>query len=233
MNKISKTALPLLISLGMTSSLSATVRVPLYDGPDDSSWQSITIPGVMPTSFQKTPDGALVADGMAAFGMLVRELKGVEDYPVLRWRWRVEKPPPATDASKKGGDDRPIAVHVWFPVAEEERGFWSSFGDALANFIGLPPSGRVITYMWGSKHPDGASFSNPHLSDRGMIVVKRSTNTPLSQWMTEEIDLKADYRRLFGHNARPPSHIAISADTDDTGAKSRAAIADIRFTTRN
>jgi hypothetical protein len=87
--------------------------------------------------------------------------------------------------------------------------------------------------MWGSKHPDGASFSNPHLSDRGMIVVKRSTNTPLSQWVTEEIDLKADYRRLFGHNARPPSHIAISADTDDTGAKSRAAIADIRFTTRN
>jgi hypothetical protein len=233
MNQITKAALPLLLSLGMISSAAATVRVPLYGGPDDTSWQNVTIPGVMPATFQKSANGALTADAMGAFGMLVRPLTSVKDYPVLRWRWRVDKSPPATDASQKGGDDRPIAVHVWFPMTEKESSIWTSIGDTLSNFIGLPPSGRVITYMWGGKYKAGASFTNPHLPDRGMIVIKRGTNTPLSQWMTETVDIASDYRKLFGTNAPPPSHIAISADTDDTGVKSRAAIANLRFTSRN
>ena len=66
-----------------------------------------------------------------------------------------------------------------------------------------------------------------------MIVIKRSTNAPLFQWMTETIDIAADYRKLFRANGPAPSHIAISADTDDTGVKSRAAIANLRFTARN
>jgi len=233
MNQIAKFALPLLLSLGIVSSALATVQVPLYDGPDDTSWQNITIPGVMPTEFQYSADGTLTANSMGAFGMLVRELKDVKNYPVLHWRWRVEKTPPATDASKKGGDDRPIAVHVWFPMAEKERGIWTSIGDTLSSFIGLPPSGRVITYMWGGKRAAGTSFINPHLPKRGMIVIKRSTNPRLSQWMTETVDIASDYRKLFGIDAPAPSFIAISADTDDTGAKSRAAIADIRFTARH
>jgi hypothetical protein len=233
MNQITKAALPLLLSLGMISSGAATVLIPLYGGPDDTSWQNITIPGVMPTAFKKSANGALTANAMDAFGMLVRPLTGVRDYPILRWRWRVEKAPPATDATKKGGDDRPIAVHVWFPMAEKERSIWTSIGDTLSSFIGLPPSGRVITYMWGGKHKTGASFTNPHLPDRGMIVIKRSTNAPLFQWMTETIDIAADYRKLFRANGPAPSHIAISADTDDTGVKSRSAIANLRFTARN
>jgi hypothetical protein len=233
MNQIAKAALPLLLSLGMISSVAATVRVPLYGGPDDTSWQNITIPGVMPTTFHKSAKGALTANAMGAFGMLVRELNDVRGYPILQWRWRVEKAPPATDASQKGGDDRPIAVHVWFPMAEKERGIWASIGDTLSSFIGLPPSGRVITYMWGGKQKAGAGFTNPHLRDRGMIVIKRSSKTPLSQWMTETVDIASDYRRLFGTDAPAPSHIAISADTDDTGVKSRATIADLRFAVRN
>lgn len=234
MNRIAKAALPLLLSLGMISSAAATVRVPLYDGPDDTRWQNITIPGVNATQFTKSSDGALIAECMAAFGMIVRELDDrVKDYPVLHWRWRVEHKPPATDASQKGGDDRPIAVHIWFPTPEKERGIWTSIGDTLSSFIGLPPNGRVITYMWGGKHKTRASFINPHLPDRGMIVVKRSNDAAISQWLTEKVDLAADYHRLFGTEAPTPSHIAISADTDDTGVKSRAAISDLRFTVRN
>ncbi len=230
MNAITKRTLPLLVVLGLTANAEATVRIPLYEGPEDTSWQTLTIPGVNATEFKKSGDGALIADCMAAFGMIVRELDGVKDYPVLNWRWRIDSKPPATDASQKGGDDRPIAVHIWFPQNDKEASIWTSIGDTLASLIGLPPNGRVITYMWGGKYKAGESFTNPHLPDRGMIVIRRGIDAPVSKWMSEQIDIAADYRRLFGATAPAPSHIAISADTDDTSLKSRAAIADIRFT---
>ncbi len=229
MNPITKIAIPFMVTLALMAKASATVQIPLYGGVNDETWQNITIPGVNQTIFTKSTNGALIADSMAGFGMVVRELEQVEDYPILRWRWRIERHLPPTDASKKGGDDRPIAVHVWFPMADSETSIWTSIGDTLSGLIGLPPSGRVITYMCGGKHKAGTSFRNPHLPDRGMIVIRRDNKVPISQWMTEEIDVAADYQRLFGTSAPTPSHIAISADTDDTGLKSRAAIADISF----
>tara|TARA_Y100001934_G_scaffold39412_1_gene46611 strand:- start:78206 stop:78907 length:702 start_codon:yes stop_codon:yes gene_type:complete len=229
MKRLCKVTIPLVLTLGLATNAAATVQIPVYDGPADTGWQSITIPGVNQTAFTKGEDGSLVADSMAGFGMIVRELKRVEDYPVLEWRWRVDQRLPATDASVKGGDDRPIALHVWFPLKEDESSVWSSIGDALSDLIGLPPGGRVITCMWGGKHKAGSSFPNPHLPERGMIVIKRGDKAPAAEWVTERINIRADYQRLFGTSAPSPSHITISADTDDTGLKSRAAIVDIRF----
>lgn len=230
----SKPALLLALMLaGFSSTASASVRVPLNIDMEGSSWTHVYLPNVPAVRFTPQPDGALVAETTGAFGMIYCALRDIDRLPVLTWRWRIDRPLPPTNAARKGGDDRPLALHVGFPLPASATGFWSRLSGGLAELLGAPPAGRVITYMWGGTHRSGESFRNPHLVDHGWIVVRRGIDASAGSWMTEKIDLAADYERLYGETAPPPIYLAISADSDDTGAKSRAAIADIVFTARS
>jgi hypothetical protein len=222
-----------LLLTGLTNIATASVRVPLNVDMDGSGWKHVNLPNVPAARFAPQPDGALIADTMGAFGMIYYALRDIDRLSVLSWRWRVDRPLPPTDAARKGGDDRPLALHVWFPLPPSATGFWSRLGDGVAQILGAPPAGRVITYMWGGAHRSGESFKNPHLADHGWIVVRRGTDAPAGSWVMETIDLAADYERLYGGTPPPPIYLAISADSDDTGEKSRAAIADIVFTARS
>lgn len=229
-----KAALALLV---LTSGLAlpghAAMRIPLDIDSDASEWKHVTLPNTPAVRFSSNKDGSLTADAMGGFGMVYCVLRDIEGFPQLSWRWRVDKASPATDARLKGGDDRPLALHVWFPLPQSAKGFWNSVGNGIAEILGAPPAGRVITYMWGGKHRAGESFKNPHLLDHGRIVVQRGPTAKLNAWVTEKIDYRADYQRLFGEIAPLPNYIAISADSDDTGGMSRASISDIVFTTHD
>lgn len=225
--------LPLLLSgflTGIAMPSDATVRIPLDVDADGTGWTRVTLPNTPAVQFETRKDGSLATNTMGAFGMVYRALPKFEQLPQISWRWRVDKSLPATDATRKGGDDRPIAVHIWFPLPADTDGFWNSIGKGISSLLGAPPAGRVITYMWGGKHRTGDSFRNPHLVDHGRIIVRQGEDAVLGVWLNEKIDVAGDYQRLFGGNAPPPAFIGISADSDDTGAISRAAIADITIT---
>jgi hypothetical protein len=49
------------------------------------------------------------------------------------------------------------------------------------------------------------------------------------KWLTERADLAADFRRAFGRDPGPLVGIAVSADSDDTGASIDAAIDGLRL----
>ena len=87
-----------------------------------------------------------------------------------------------------------------------------------------------MTYVWGGTEARGSRFVNPHLGDDGIMIVLRSGRAPTGRWLTEEVDLAADFRMAFGFAAPPPSHIALSADSDDRGGRSRAWVKDIEIT---
>ena len=54
----------------------------------------------------------------------------------------------------------------------------------------------------------------------------------LDTWREEEVDLLADYARLFGAEAPAALFLAVMTDTDGTCAEARAFYADFRLLAR-
>src|SRR5262249_22682438 len=82
-----------------------------------------------------------------------------------------------------------------------------------------------ITYMWGGTARAGTRLANPYAPSDGTIVVLRDGGTPLGPWLSERADLFADYAAAFGTPPPVPTHVAISADTDDLGHRSLGYVA--------
>lgn len=70
------------------------------------------------------------------------------------------------------------------------------------------------------------------LAERVLMLAARSGDEEAGQWRSEERDLLADYRRLFGEEPPPLSGIALMTDADDTGGSARAWYADVTLSAR-
>lgn len=196
--------------------------------PDLTSagWHMVSVPGQTPARFLAGGPGEIkvLTDRSVAF--LYRPVTEAEASGVLNWRWRVDKAGPDTDQAEKGKDDRPIAVHLWFPMTDEQ---WS-FTDWLYDLFGFPAVGNALTYVWGGRSAVGTSMANPHLPPgRGVITIASAGPEAQGRWIAQSHDYAADFERYFGRPAPKPVYIAISGDTDDVGGMSAARIADLRF----
>lgn len=188
------------------------------------AWRLVGVPGKSESQFQWLDNGTLAIHSDDAVGFFYHEV--MPSTTGLMWRWRVMEAGANSDLRIPGADDRPVAIHLWFPN-EEESG--SLFGWA-ASLVGYPSVGRAITYVWGGNEPRGTAFINPHLEDdRGVIVVLQTAATSQTDWVEEQIDFAADYQRHFGSAAPQPTYIAISGDSDDLGGTRAARIDGLRF----
>jgi hypothetical protein len=186
------------------------------------AWQRLELPDRRPAEFTfDGADGVIVrTDRSVAF--LYRDIGNAvpSSKRLLSWHWRVEKGFPATDLSRPGGDDRPLAVHLWF----SDRDHPSLFG-RLGWLFGYPHISHTVTYAFGGRRATGSVFANP-FHENGAIFVLRGPGTSAGNLYTEKRNIDADIAKAF---MAPPmietlKYIAISADTDDTGADSRARV---------
>lgn len=203
--------------------LAAILAAPALAAPDPAppafdDWKLLVLPDKEPAEFKISETGSLQIEAMNAVGFLYVQ---IDEAPSKRlvWRWRVDQDIPATDLSQSGQDDRPLALHVWFPPKPEDI----SFGDRLGALFGYPMIGQVLTYVWGGTAQRGVKMPNPHFEDSKLIVL-RSGATPTGIWFNEEIDIAADYQMAFGAPPPAKAYIAISADTDDGGGTSIAQL---------
>lgn len=193
-------------------------------GLDREKWRLLGVPGEAESRFRWLESGALEVVSDGSVGFFYREV--MPNAGGLAWRWRVDRAGADSDLRAPGADDRPVAVHLWFP---QDGDAGSLFGWA-ASLFGYPPVGRALTYVWGGTEPRGTAFANPHLEEgRGVIVILREAASAHGNWMEEQIDYAADFERHFGRPAPPPSHIAISGDSDDLGGMRAARIDRLRF----
>ncbi|MGE5145394.1 MAG: DUF3047 domain-containing protein [Candidatus Eiseniibacteriota bacterium] len=192
-------------------------------------WQELRLPGKTANEYVVTADGAIRVTSDRGTSFLYRPLSAAERRdPILAWRWKVDASGPATDLSKVGADDRPLAVHVWFRDGADE-GLWPRLRRAALGLFGVPVPGHVLTYVWGGTEPAGTRLANPYLDGTGVLIVLRPGSTPTGVWYGERVDVAADYRRAFGVSPKEPAFVAISADTDDTASHSAGTVADLRF----
>lgn len=132
------------------------------------------------------------------------------------WTWTVAESVPATDLSRKGGDDRNLAVYFAWTDARTAANANPDRATALLR----DPATRVIVYVWGDDAPRGTLQDSPYLPGLRTIVLRPAGTGQHS----ERVDLAADYARAFGGSPGVLVGVGISADSDDTDTRIRAAI---------
>ncbi|WP_368415717.1 DUF3047 domain-containing protein [Falsiroseomonas sp.] len=227
------------------ASIAVLVLAPLLGGaaspgvtPADleaEGWRKAAWGGIRPAEFSRTASRGvrIRAEGQGSF--IARPLSGPAG--CLAWRWRVDAGPLATDLSRRGGDDRAIAVSVGFagfaPSAGVVLRTQHAMAQASAAEQALPRS--VLSYIWGGTGQEGASqphgfFQSPWTPGITQLSVLRPAEAPRGQWFEERVDLGADWRAAFrGPEAPHITELMISVDVEDTKARVDAQVENIRL----
>ena len=206
-----------------------------------AGWQVANLPEQKPPatrySAQRVGErAALRLDAAASYGNLLHVLPAVVAPARLQWAWRVELPNPATDLRSKPGDDVAAKVCLSFdlPLAQVP------FGERTLLRLARSRTGQnlpaaTLCWVWGGPEPAG-SFIDNAFSRRVRYVVLRTAADAGATWVEESRDIAADFRRAFGDEwpataaALPPlTAVLVGADADNTGGKSLAHLADLRF----
>jgi len=123
-----------------------------------------------------------------------------QEFPLLRWRWRVGQLPPGGNERDVKTNDSAAAVYVIF----DSR---------------IMP--RVIKYVWSSTLPVGTHVDSP-VYWRAKVIVIESGASGLKQWRQETANFYQDYKDLFGAEPGEVQGIAVLTDSDSTASVAEA-----------
>jgi len=198
------------------------------------------------TRFDLVADGAttvLRLSSHASYANLVHRVAANREpeavAPTLAWRWRVDQAVAGADLTRKEGDDVPARVCVLFDVPAERLSFAARWAVSIGRRLFDPDlPAAALCYVWDSHLAAGTWLPNAY-TDRVRMLILRSADT--GQWVNELRNLRADFARAFPREARPPHAgaptylppivaVAVSADSDNTGASSLAFIGDLALT---
>lgn len=153
----------------------------------------------------------------AASGLICRRRIDPNQYPYLRWRWKIDRVPEKGDVTVKRGDDCAARLYVAFAYDEAAAGWWERLWHRTANvFAGKELPGSALTYIWASRAPEQQVLDNPYAGSAKMIVLQ-SGNRLSGQWVDERRNVFEDYQLAFGRQPTEIIGIGIMTDTDNTG----------------
>jgi hypothetical protein len=116
------------------------------------------------------------------------------EYPYLSWQWRVIELPKGGDERHKKTGDSAAAIYVIF----EGR---------------FRP--KSIKYVWSASLPKGTITESPYNS-KTKVVVMQNQSSPIDEWVSERVNVYADYQRLFGGETESVQAIGLMSDSDNT-----------------
>ena len=156
--------------------------------------------------------------------MLIHERPiDVNGTPLLRWRWKLLQGLADADLSRRRLEDAAVRIVVSFRNPLEDLPWWLRIWAAhQERRHGEVPPTSAIMYAWGARPHEDASFSVPY-TDRIQIVPVEHRGAA-DVWREVEVDVQADYRRLFGHNPPAVAFVAVMSDSDNTGGRTEALV---------
>jgi hypothetical protein len=197
--------------------------------------------GWKPLTFIKIPKQTvyeLVKDGGAVVVKAVSDasasglIKGVnidpKEYPIVRWRWKVENILKHNNVTRKDGDDFPARLYITFAYDPDKvsLGKKLKFKAGQAIFGDIPIG--ALNYIWDTHAPVGAIVENAY-TDFAQMVVVESGAQKVGLWLNEERNIYEDYRRAFDEEPPLINGVAIMTDTDNTKERATAYYGDIQF----
>ena len=166
-------------------------------------------------------DDILVARSNAsASGIRFDKEFNVYDYPVVRWRWKVEKVYENGDVERKSGDDYPLRVYILFKYDPEKAGIKERivYGLAKAVYDAYPPQ-STLNYIWANRPHAQKIYPSPY-TDRARLIILRAGKAETGVWKEEEINIVEDYKKAFAVPPPATASLAIMNDSDNTGESS-------------
>lgn len=187
----------------------------------------------------KQTEYAMVRDGkttvvraesrVAASGLEHAVSIDLKEYPVLRWRWKVDHVVKSGDPSRKDKDDYAARVYVTFDYEPDKTSFAKKLKYKTARLLfGDVPFG-AISYVWGNQTPVGTVMDSSHMGDFVKLVVVENASARVGQWVDETRNVYEDYRRAFGVDPPRVDGVVIMTDTDNTGERATAFYGDLAF----
>jgi hypothetical protein len=171
------------------------------DGTFPHGWKSRGGEGSEVYRIRSNKETYLEANAINSAVAIAKEFKyDPKEYPLLRWQWRVLEVPQGGDERFKKTGDSAAAIYVIF------QGLFR------------PDN---LKYVWSASLPLGTTTESP-FSSTTRIVVLRNQFSPLGEWVSERVNVYADYKRLFDREPNPVQAIGLMSDSDNTGSKAVA-----------
>ena len=196
-------------------------------------WKPLTFKKVPKlTTYELVRDGEVVVmkavSQAAASGLTKAVTIDPREYPIVRWRWKVENLLKGSDVSRKDGDDYPARLYITFTYDPDKV----SFGRKLKYKAGQAIFGDIpigaLNYIWETNTPVGTIIENAYTDFAQMIVVE-SGPQKVGIWVDEERNIYEDYKKAFGEEPPMINGVAIMSDTDNTKERATAYYGDILF----
>ncbi|WP_086933626.1 DUF3047 domain-containing protein [Agarilytica rhodophyticola] len=198
---------------------------------EKNGWKILTKKKVPASEFSITEDNGIKIVSPASNALIYREVNAEERMGnVLSWEWKVEDGLPSKTLKKKRGDDRPIAIYIWFESNPKYDSWWMRTKAKIArSFVGVPLQGRILTYVWGGTASDQEFFDNPHIRGFGKMIALKTQEESLGLWQIEKRNLKQDFQEAFGFPMPKIRFLALSADSEDSKKRGVAFIKNIQL----
>jgi hypothetical protein len=196
-------------------------------------WKPLTFKKVTRhTQYEVIRDGPVAVvkaiSEASASGLTKEVMINPQDYPIVRWRWKVENLLQKSNVNRKDGDDYPARLYITFAYEPDKVGLGRKLkykaGQALFGDI---PIG-ALNYIWDGKSPIGTFVDNAFTDFAKMIVVQSGAQR-IGTWVEEERNVYEDYKVAFGEEPPSINGVAIMSDTDNTRERAVAYYGDIVF----
>ena len=148
----------------------------------------------------------------------------LKEFPVITWRWRALLLPEGADERYKRSGDSVAGIYIIFPSIINPGRFNSKWGSIIPVPDSLKP--ECIKYVWSASLPIGTVIDSPYAKKTKIVVLQNGTS-PLNTWVTEEVNVYEDYKRLFSKEPDEVQAVGILTDADDTSSEAMADYDDI------
>jgi hypothetical protein len=153
----------------------------------------------------------------------------IEDYPILRWKWRPRAFPRGAN-EQTGKDDSALGVYIGFCPPEDvalcERSVKGQLGltDRLSlSRLYFSKGVGSLKYIWSEQLPKGLEFDS---GQKKVKVLEHGVPANPDQWVEERVNVAADYRRrLVAQKLLNPVGLSILTDSDDTQGDNPSSVA--------
>ncbi|MBD0316424.1 MAG: DUF3047 domain-containing protein [Nitrospiraceae bacterium] len=198
-----------------------------------AGWKPLTFNNIgQHTKYVVVRDGDAVvikADSQAAASGLIKEVNiDPREYPIVRWRWKVENVLVGSDVRRKDGDDYPARLYITFQYEPDKVSVTKKLKYKAGRILFGDIPIAAINYIWDTRTPVGTLVGNVYTDFAQMIVVE-SGRERLRRWVNEERNVYEDYKRAFGGEPPRINGVAIMTDTDNTKEQATAYYGDITF----
>jgi len=229
------------------ASVNQVERIVLPDSPAVSEFSGAKPGDVLPggwrvwtmSRFKKSTDYRLVkdsgrtvikAEASGSASGLVHDVRiDPREFPILKWRWKVDGLIAGADNTQSRTEDSPARIVIAFEGDVSKLDFDDSiFFTRVRMLTGYSMPYATLMYIWENKAPKGTVIPSRHTS-RVQMVVAESGNDALGTWREESRNFYEDFKRAFGEEPPMIKSIGIMTDSDNTGEDVHAHYGDISF----